>query len=363
MGAALAVGSTPALTGEAVAGMPDSPDSPTSTAKTADHGGGGLTEAEALAKAKKTGEPVEVVSLRGEASEVFATPDGRLQAREYLRPVWTRIHGGWKRVDTDLTSTSEGTIAPEASAINLEFSGGGESPLVRMERAGRELSLTWPTPLPKPEVEGPVATYPSVLPDVDLRMTAQQDGFTQLLVVKTAEAAASPELAQLRLELETRGLSVEETEEGGLQALDRGAESPVFEAPRPMMWDSSPGESPAGAEPSKAAPGEKADGRSASAGAAAGSGDQPGAGESGKLAPVGVDVAEGQDELVLTPDADVLKGEDTEYPVFIDPQWYTPKASAWTMVSKYWADSPQWKFNGDSDSGLGYCNWNYCKPP
>ncbi len=129
-----------------------------------------------------------------------------------------------------------------------------------------------------------------------------------------------------------------------------------------MMWDSSPGESPAGAEPSKAAPVEKAEGSSASAGAAAESGDQPGAAESGKLAPVGVDVAEGQDELVLTPDADVLKGEDTEYPVFIDPQWYTPKASAWTMVSKYWADSPQWKFNGDSDSGLGYCNWNYCKP-
>lgn len=362
MGAALAVGSAPVLTGEAMAGVPDSPVPTRSAAKTADHGTGGLTEAEALAKAKKTGEPVEIVSLRGEASEVFATPHGRLQAREYLRPVWTRIDGAWERIDTDLTATNEGTIAPEASTIDLEFSGGGESPLVRMERAGRELSLTWPTPLPKPEVAGPVATYPSVLPDVDLRMTAQQDGFTQLLVVKSAEAAASPELAQLRLELDTRGLSVEETEEGGLQALDKGAESPVFEAPRPMMWDSSPGESPAGAEPSKAAAGEKAEGRSASAGAAAEAGDQPGAGESGKLAPVGVEVADGQDELVLTPDADVLKGEDTTYPVFIDPQWYTPKASAWTMVSKYWSNSPQWKFNGDSDSGLGYCNWNYCAP-
>lgn len=167
-----------------------------------------------MVEAKTTGEPVEVVSLRGEASEVFATPDGRLQAREYLRPVWTRVDGGWKRTDTDLTATSEGTVAPEASTVDLELSGGGEGPLVRMKRAGRELSLTWPTPLPKPEVAGPVATYPSVLPDVDLRMTAQQDGFTQLLVVKSAEAAASPELAQLRLELDTRGVSVEETEEG-----------------------------------------------------------------------------------------------------------------------------------------------------
>ncbi|CAL9448215.1 hypothetical protein [Streptomyces sp. enrichment culture] len=82
LGAVLAVGSTPALTGEAVADAPDSPVSPKSAAKAAAHGDGGLTEAEALAKAKRTGEPVEVVSLRGEASEVFATPDGRLQARE-----------------------------------------------------------------------------------------------------------------------------------------------------------------------------------------------------------------------------------------------------------------------------------------
>ena len=68
------------------------------------------------------------------------------------------------------------------------------------------------------------------------------------------------------------------------------------------------------------------------------------------------------DELVLTPDPDVLRGKDTTYPVFIDPQWYSPRASAWTMASKYWASSPQWKFNGDSDAGLGYCGWSYCAP-
>ena len=32
------------------------------------------------------------------------------------------------------------------------------------------------------------------------------------------------------------------------------------------------------------------------------------------------------------------------------------------MASKYWASSPQWKFNGKSDEGMGYCDWDYCAP-
>ncbi|MFJ1648302.1 LamG-like jellyroll fold domain-containing protein [Streptomyces sp. NPDC088258] len=103
--------------------------------------------------------------------------------------------------------------------------------------------------------------------------------------------------------------------------------------------------------------------RTADAADAAGAGDkEPAAGESGKLAPVGVELPMSGDALVLKPDADVLAGDDTVYPVFIDPMWYTPRASAWTMASKYWASSPQWKFNGDSDAGMGYCNWSYCQP-
>ncbi|MFF4752500.1 LamG-like jellyroll fold domain-containing protein [Streptomyces sp. NPDC002514] len=355
LGLALAVGSVPALATSASAGVAAAPSS--QSASPADDAGG-LSEADARAKAAKTGEPVEVAALRGEASEVFAMPDGNLEAREYLRPVWARVAGGWQRIDSDLVVTGSGMVAPKVSTMGVEFSGGGAAPLVVMRRAGRELSLSWPTSLPEPELAGAVATYPSVLPDVDLRMTAQADGFTQLLVVKTAAAAASPELAELRLRLSAQGLSVEETPEGGLQALDPGAQGAVFEAPKPMMWDSSPGTESAGtARSSSAGSGSNAEPR-----AAADAGEGPGAGESGKLAPVEVEVSAGQKEVVLTPDAGVLKGEDTTYPVYIDPQWYSPRASAWTMASEYWASSPQWKFNGESDAGMGFCNWSYCKP-
>ncbi|MEV1027101.1 LamG-like jellyroll fold domain-containing protein [Streptomyces sp. NPDC050264] len=312
---------------------------------------GVATEAEALRAAKKSGEPVEVLAQRGESREVYATPDGNLEAREYLRPVWARSGKSWKHVDTTLTRREDGTVEPAATAVKLAFSGGGDKqPLVRIERAGREASLSWPTSLPTPVVEGSVATYPSVLPDVDLRMTAQEDGFSQLLVVKSAEAAQSSELAELRLKLGTEGLDVKETDDGGLEAVDHGAGGTVFEAPRPLMWDSSAGD----AQAAQTLSATEDDGSTGERG-------EPGAAESGQLAPVGVDVTDA-DELVLTPDAEVLKGEDTKYPVFIDPQWSSPRATAWTMVSKYWASSPQYKFNGDSDAGMGYCGWSYCQP-
>ncbi|MGW1201643.1 LamG-like jellyroll fold domain-containing protein [Streptomyces cyaneofuscatus] len=296
--------------------------------------------------------------MRGERSEVFATPEGNLEAREYLRPVRARVKGAWQPIDTGLTRSADGGVAPKVATVDLAFSGGGDAPLVRMRKAGRELALSWPEKLPAPVLEGSRATYPEVLPDVDLRMEAQEDGFTQLLVVKSAEAAANEKLSELRLKLAADGMDVRETSGGGLEAVDKGAQGAVFEAPRPMMWDSSTpaeGVSGRGAEtPARTVAAPKAadtDGPS-----------EPAPTESGKLAPVGVTLPAGGRELVLTPDADVLRGEDTAYPVFIDPQWYSPDATAWTMASKYWAGSPQWLFNGKSDAGMGLCDWAYCQP-
>ncbi|WUT04209.1 LamG domain-containing protein [Streptomyces sp. NBC_00704] len=343
----------------------------------ADDGSG--EDIKALAEAARTGKRVEITSLRGESSEVYATPEGHLEAREHLRPVRTRVDGVWRDIDTTLTRGADGTVAPKAATVGLTFSGGGSAPLVRMARNGRELALSWPGELPSPELNGNAVTYPEVLPGVDLRMTAQQDGFTQLLVVKSAEAAASAELNTLRLKMNAEGMQVKETAEGGLAAIDDGARSPVFEAPRPVMWDSSTeapdttskSASPAGSAPqaSPAAPkrstaaGTRPTPAPAASAATVGPAESEAvAAESANVAPVAVDVSAGQDSLVLTPDRSVLRGKNTVYPVFIDPQWYSPKASAWTMASKYWASSPQWKFNGDPDAGLGYCNWSYCAP-
>ncbi|MFI1814602.1 LamG-like jellyroll fold domain-containing protein [Streptomyces sp. NPDC020422] len=301
---------------------------------------------------------MEIASLRTESSEVFVTPEGDLEARQHLRPVRARIDGKWQQVDTTLAKSGDGAVVPKATTVGLEFSGGGTAPLVRMTKAGRELALSWPDKLPAPELEGSMATYRDVLPDVDLRMGAQEDGFTQLLVVKTAEAASSERLTELRLKLAADGMDVRQTSDGGLEAVDEGAKSAVFAAPKPMMWDSSEGESAVAASGARTMLLTAAD----AGGDEAGATGEPAAGESGKLAAIGVELPSGGDELVLKPDPEVLKGDDTKYPVFIDPQWYSPRASAWTMASKYWASSPQWKFNGDPDAGMGYCGWAYCAP-
>ncbi|WP_049567707.1 LamG-like jellyroll fold domain-containing protein [Streptomyces sp. SBT349] len=296
--------------------------------------GEAFSEEEALAEAARTGEPVEVLSLRGESRDVHATPAGSLEAREYLRPVRTRLGGEWREVDTGLAPAGDGMVGPAAATVALAFSGGGDGdPMVRMERGGRSLEVFWPGDLPEPALDGATAVYENVFPDVDLRLGAQADGYTQLLVVHSAEAAADPRLAELVLGLETEGMTVEATAEGGVAAVDHGAGSPVFEAPAPLMWDSMP---------------ESEGAREATAEVG------------GRQGRVGVEVTD--EGLVLTPDADILRGEDTHYPVYIDPQMHSPRATAWTMASRYWHNSPQWMFNGENNAGLGLCEWAYCKP-
>ncbi|MEU9126303.1 LamG-like jellyroll fold domain-containing protein [Streptomyces sp. NPDC048506] len=355
MGGLPSAGLLPALLGPSASAAPHPPpERATTTVAAHKSDAQAPTEDAALEQARRTGREVEVASLRGESADVVATPEGKLQARQYLRPIRTRVSGQWKDIDTDLAKQSNGTVEPKTAAVGLAFSGGGDTPLVTMRKAGRKLSLSWPGALPAPVLDGAEATYRDVLPGVDLRMGAQADGFTQLLIVKSAQAASSSELVQLRLKLAADGVDIKETAAGGLSAVDRGAGSPVFEAPVPLMWDCSTG-------PGSGAP-QAVTSRNATGKASGAAADEPSAGESGKLAPVGVDVPADQDQVVLKPDANVLKGKDTVYPVFIDPQWSTPRATSWTMASKYWASSPQWKFNGDHDAGLGYCNWNYCQP-
>ncbi|MEX3100450.1 MULTISPECIES: LamG domain-containing protein [unclassified Streptomyces] len=327
--------------------------------RAAEEGGrSATTQEEALALAARSGRNVEILSLRSETTDVYATPGGALESREHVRPVRTRVDGEWKPIDTALAVVGEGAgkgmVAPKAASVGLAFSGGGEGPLVRLEQAGRTLELSWPGAVPAPRLDGDTATYPDILPDVDLRLAARPEGFTQLLVVKSAEAAGNEDLARLRLKLDAEGLATRETADGGVEAVDEGAGGVVFEAPRPMMWDSS-----------TEAPGRSA--RQSPRLSAAGAGEvqagaEPGAAEARRVEPVEVDVPAAGDELVLTPDRELLTGPDTVYPVFIDPQWYSPKAGSWTMASRYWASSPQWKFNGDPDAGLGYCGWNYCNP-
>jgi hypothetical protein len=300
-----------------------------------------LSPSAAQAKAKKSGEPVEIQTLRDERGTTVANPDGTFTTSEYVQPVRTRKNGEWTDIDTTLVMRENGTIAPKAALTAMSFSGGGDSTFAAIEKDGHALSLDWPGELPKPKLDGSTATYPSVLPGVDLKVTADAEGFSHVLVIKNKKAAANPELAKLELPVDTTSLDVTEDAGGGLTATDTGSGGTVFEAPQPLMWDSSNGSGDtASAEPSAAASDSSAD-----------PADDATPPQGAQVADVAVDVA--PDALTLTPEQDMLTDADTVYPVYIDPVVKTANRTGWTMVSSYNSTYEFWKF-GD-DEGVGRC--------
>ncbi|MFI6405027.1 LamG-like jellyroll fold domain-containing protein [Streptomyces sp. NPDC050548] len=288
-----------------------------------------LSPTAARTKAKKSGKPVEIQSLRDERSTTVANPDGTFTTKQYVQPVRTRVDGEWTDIDTTLVRQKNGTLAPKAALTAMSFSGGGGTTFATIQKDGHALSLDWPTKLPEPKTDGSTATYPNVLDGVDLKVTASAEGFSHVLVVKTAKAAAAPALAALQLPFDTDSVTLAEDTEGGLTATDPGAGGAVFEAPQPVMWDSSHGteQAPAAEESTQTPP------------------------EGAQVADVGVDVS--SDTMTLTPDADLLTDADTVYPVYIDPVVKTASRSSWTMVSSYYSSSEFWKF--DDDEGVGRC--------
>lgn len=290
------------------------------------------------------GKRVEALNLRTEQSETYAQPDGTFTTVQHVQPVRTWQGGEWADIDTTLVQRKDGSWAPRAATVGLAISGGGDGPFVTMREAGKTLSVDWPGTLPEPRVEGDTATYPEVLPGVDLVVRADMDGYSHLLVVKSALAAANPRLAEIELPVTTDGVRLKDQPGGGVVAEDTGSGGPVFEAPEPVMWDSSRIAAPAAkAGVSKAAPATSGD-------RVQGPEDlRDGPGEGSKVSAVGLETH--GDRFVLTPSASALKS--ATYPLYIDPITKTYTRSGWTMVSSYWSSQEFWKFSGDE--GVGRC--------
>lgn len=314
-------------------------------------------EVAALTEAAETGDLVEITSQRGESREVYATPGGDIEVREFVVPRWTRGDDGWVAVDTTLEPSAEG-VAPVASISSVVFSAGGDAqPLVSMERHGRVLEWTWPQPLPEPALDGDTATYRDVIEGVDLQMKATEDGFASYLVVKTAEAAASPELDEVTFAMDTQGLDVGVTADGVLEATDAKSGSVVFEAPPASMWSAAPDEGAATATASRSTKTSKT---TKTAMTAMTSAESAPSGE-GEVAAVEVEVSPEGDELTLVPDQDLLDSPETTFPVTIDPAVSVPRTSAWTSPNESFPSTSYWQFRGETTAGLGTCTgWADC---
>jgi hypothetical protein len=299
-------------------------------------------ERTAVTEAQRTGQQVEVTEKLTETSTTLANPDGTFTLRTHAQPVRVRKDGAWRGVDTTLIRTADGGLTPTAVPVGMTFSGGGTAPLVTLTEGGKTFALSWPTPLPVPVLNGASATYPGVLAGVDLQVTASSIGYSEVLIVKDAAAAANPALKNIKLAATTDSLSLQATADGTLSAKD-SAGSVVFHGSTPIMWDSShdqrTGSAPTATDPGggKVSAMKLTTGSGATSGTAAAS-------------------AASNTELTVTPDPKALTGPGVQYPVYLDPVMSRYQA-AWTEVTNtgwhYW--------NANMQAQVGPCyGWNEC---
>jgi hypothetical protein len=282
-------------------------------------------EKSAAQRAAESGQRVEVEEDRTETGKTYANPDGTMTLEQSASQVRKRQNGQWVELDPTLSKVGD-KIRPAATAIDMEFSDGGDKDLVSFTDSGHRLSLSWPQPLPAPVVDGDKLLYPSVYPDVDLQVNVTKETFTQVLVVRTPAAAKLPQLQEIQVGLDAPGMTVRRSAAGGVQAVADSGEV-VFSAPQPAMWDSS------GARLTQPKTADRT--------------EEPLEGDT--VAPMAVEVS--SDSLAVLPDQALVNDPQTKYPLHIDPTFNAPRIAR-AMINEHYPTTPTWNWGGDE--GVGY---------
>ncbi|NWF25360.1 DNRLRE domain-containing protein [Streptomyces sp. PKU-EA00015] len=226
-----------------------------------------IGESEAISQAVKAGKPVEVTALRTPRSTTWARPDGLMAKHLYSSPVRAEVDGVWKAVDPDLHRTADGW-EPKATNTRMVFSAGSGSereadrasraqvrrvslvsgsatadetatPLATLYVDGYTIQLTWPGPVPTPVIDGSRALYPEIFPGADLVLTADDDGFAQLVVLKNRQAAADPRAQTLSYGITSDDLTFRLDPISDIVIAESAYGDEVATSPTPLMWDSS----------------------------------------------------------------------------------------------------------------------------
>ncbi len=250
--------------------------------------------------ALKTGVAVPIDSETTPTSQVSAQPDGTMKLVSNSLPVRVKQGGTWIAVDTKLSSSS-GWLEPTASATPVLFSVGGSGPMAKVQTSsGKWLSESWPYgDLPVPKISGDSATYPEVLPDVDLRLTATSAGMSEVFIIKNAKAAANPKVQSIELKISGAILSQDSRKSTTASASDKS----TVVSSSPIWWDSS--------------------------NSAAGSG---GPGGDGEVQPVNQTVS---DDSVTLDLQSITASTVATYPIYVDPDWSAGQQAFWFTDRAY----------------------------
>jgi hypothetical protein len=308
----------------------------------------------AQAQAVASGQSVPIDDLTTEISTTAANPDGTFTSTTSVMPVRVRKNGAWTPVDATLAANPDGTLSPQATPNGVTLSAGGTGPLVTLTHEdGHSIALTLPFALPTPTSNGDTALYKEVLPGVDLSVSVtDQGGFSDILIVHDAAAAANPKVKQLTFAASAQGLSLSATPSGGMNATTTDG-ALDYTGPQPLMWDSS--------TPPTAMAKLTADAESTAVDAptapTVSSADGPGVGALVDQVPMSTTST----TFTLTPDATVLADPATTYPVYIDPYMNPVTASSGAYDEVYSSstcnNSPQYNKPQPNGEGVGYQRW------
>ncbi|WP_344148736.1 LamG-like jellyroll fold domain-containing protein [Kribbella yunnanensis] len=262
---------------------------------------------------------------RTETSQTFANPDGSFTLEQHSIPVRVKRGDEWRAIDTTLERGPDGLVRPRATALDMTFSGGGSSPLIAVRAQGYELRLSWPGPLPVPSLAGNSAVYANVFPDVDLKITASAESYSEVLIVKTPAAARLPEVQSLDLAVDAPGLIVSKVPGGVIEVRD-DLGALIFTGPQPIMWDSR-GEAEAPTDEDRT--------------------ETPLEGD--KVAQLPVEVS--QEALTISPAAALVNDPATKYPLHIDPSLRFAQEGR-AMINERYPTTSSWNWEGPE--GVGY---------
>ena len=294
-----------------------------------------------MALAHKTGKSVQATADTTSTSTLAANPDGTLTLTQSTAPVRKRVGGVWKNLDATLQRNPDGTISPKVASGSLTLSGGGTKPLATIRSGLSTLALSLPPAftLKAPTLSGATATYHDVLPGVDLAATAEETGgFSEVLIIHDATAAANPALASLALNTTAIGLSLHTDAAGDITATDKNGQA-VLTAAAPAMWDSTArtGAVPSAIDPASGQSVDPHTGNPLHSSVAS-----PGTGAHVKR----LKTAYSAGHIKLTPDASMLTGQNNAFPLYIDPT-FTPSGQtdvqqAWAYVSSEYNNQAYW---------------------
>lgn len=265
--------------------------------------------------AKKCRESVSITSAQTPYIQLSANANGTMTYTSSAAPRWAKQNGSWVGVDASLAQNKNGSYSPKAAESGLTFSGGGDTALATVSAPQGSMTVSWPTTLPAPQVEGATATYPDVLPGVNLVVTAAvTGGFDESLVVENAAAAKDPGLAKLVLGMSTSKGLASSVGKNGNMTVRTAKGAAVFTSPAPRAWDSS---------------------------------KYP--------KPVAVPVSYSAGKATMSAPTSLLDGKSTVFPVVIDPSYTVSQAwEGYDETQSAYPTTTEFDATADGNVAVGY---------